>query len=92
MYGRLLRADVPDRELRNILVQTLFDFRPNEWYGPNSLYVPPPQRNEASSEVRREVLALADVALKLDVSDDTKEGVRKARKEIEAILAERTKK
>jgi hypothetical protein len=65
----------------------VFDHR-RDWYPQTRPTIPkPPPRREAPTESLPELLAVADLALKLDVSEDTKNSVRKARKDIEEILA-----
>ncbi len=86
MYNRLLAKKIEDARLRDAIVQSLFDFRPTDWFPPA---VRPPKlhsRREASTEVLRELLVVADQSLHLDIPENTKGGVRKARAEIEAIL------
>jgi hypothetical protein len=41
--------------------------------------------------VLRRLRTLTDTALKLDIEDDTKEGVRAARRELDMLLAAREK-
>jgi hypothetical protein len=89
IYRQLLKADL-DEELRSLVVLTLFADSPQAW-SPFQR-TPLPKWKDAPTEVLREVLELADVSVKLNVPADTKEAVRKARKEIEAILAERKQK
>ena len=85
LYKRLITSDVKDAKLRNMIVQTLFDFRPDEWY--LSARRPfAPARAQASLAVLKELLLSADLALKLDISNETREGVLKAKKEIQRLL------
>ena len=86
-YEKLLRSDMHPDSLRNIIVQTLFDYRPEEWYDQNKprLYVPPP-RPEASTEVLENLQKIADYCLTLKVTDKTMESIRKGQKEIDQIL------
>lgn len=93
LYERLLRADVKDADVRQMLVLTLFDFQPHQWLGLlyNKNFVPPP-RQDAPTEVLQKLRELADVALKLDIPAATKTAVEKARKDIDDILAKREKK
>jgi len=87
LYERLLKGRIEDRALRSVVVQSLFDYRPREWYEPSHIAPPrPPFRREASTEVLQQLLVIADQSVQLDISEDTKEGVRKARTEVEAIL------
>ncbi len=93
LYERLLRADIKDDDVRQMLVWTLFDFQPYKWIGghhPKDM-VPPP-RQDAPTEVLQKLRELADVSLKLDIPAETKAIVEKSRKEIDDILAKRGKK
>jgi len=76
--------------LRDIIIQSLFDYRGREWYKPSAYYPRPPKREDASSEVLRELLEIADMALKLDITPETREGVLKAQQEIQEILQKRS--
>lgn len=99
-YRRLLVAEVKDpvlkrfrydteewyeTSIRNILVQTLFDYLPEQWYDRN--WATPPARHQASTKVLEELVLIADLSLKLDISPDAKKSVHKGRKEIDQILA-----
>jgi hypothetical protein len=91
-YGKLFRFQgmLKDERVRNIMVQTLFDYRPMEWssFDPN-FDLEPPSRQDASTEVLKELLKLADVAGRMDLSNQTKQGVEEAKKEIAAIWVKR---
>jgi len=88
LYERVLSAKIPNARCRNGIVQSLFDYRPYEWYTPDG-GPKPPLRQDASSEVLKQLLEIADMALKLDISPETREGVLKAQKEIQDILQKR---
>jgi hypothetical protein len=87
LYGRLFQANLKDASLREILVLSLFDYRLEEWY-PTHLEPAndPPMIKDAAPEVLKQLQKLADLALKVDVPDETKNVVRKARKEIDDRL------
>jgi hypothetical protein len=93
LWERLLKSDKVDAELRNRLVQGLFDFQ-EKWFGPQRTSPLPlaPDRKDAPSDVLRELRKLADLSLKLDIPAETKAIVEKSRKEIDDILAKRGKK
>ncbi len=100
-YRRLLSVEIRDERLRNRMIQSLYDYRPLDWYGRvgyshmlrrGSTAPKPPPRKDASTEVLRELLEIAELTKKLDLSPETREGVQKAVKEINEILAERAKK
>src|SRR5262249_26048820 len=87
LYGSLLGKKIEDDRLRDAIVQSLFDFRPRDWFPPAAVPPPtPPSRREASTAVLPELLVIANRSLGLNIPEDTKKGVRMARAEIEAIL------
>jgi len=87
LYRRLLVRGIQDASLRNLAVQTLFDYRLEDWYDVSKPRLPkPPPRREAAPESLRELLKIADLSLKLDLTPDTRESVLNGRKEIEPIL------
>jgi hypothetical protein len=93
MSGRLLAAGLKDKELLDLIVATIFEYRADEWFGADTTQFPPPSKlKNASTEVLHTLAKLADQALKLDVTEKTKEGVRKGQKEIQEVLATRLKK
>ncbi len=51
-----------DAALRRELVAVLFDYRPDEWYGPHLIATPRP-RTEAAPDALRQLLAAGDQAL-----------------------------
>ena len=93
-YEKLLRSEIKDDYLRNIIIQTLFDYRPKdkEWFPyplgdsideyPRS---PPPYR-EASTEVLQKILKIAKYSEMLKINEKTRGSIAKGRKEIERIL------
>ena len=88
LYERLLMADIDDQELRNCIVQSLFDYKPSEWYGDHS-EVKEPELQKASTKELNSLLFLSDLALKFDIDDDTINSLKDAREEINKILTER---
>lgn len=94
LYGRLLTIDLKDPRLRNRVVQTLFDYRPREWYGQvdEGNDPKPPPRKEASTDVLQDLLKISEHALKLDITKDTRQSVEMAKKEIAGILTLREQK
>ena len=90
LYKRLMQATIEDDEVREALVQSLFDYRPKEWYGTSPSHDTDPVKwKDCSTPVLEKLLNIADTADKLDVSAEAKAGVAKARKEIQSILAAR---
>jgi hypothetical protein len=87
LYGRILKTGVTDARLRNIIVQTLFDFQPAKWYLIDQHVPKIPNRREAKDEVLDELLAVANLTQKLELTDETRQSVAKGRKEIEEIIA-----
>lgn len=93
IFKQAIMANAEDADLRKCLVETLFDYRPDLWYGDYVTDPPkPPAWADASTEVLQEVVKLADVAMKQDLPKDVKQAVRTTREEIEGILAKRAKK
>lgn len=93
VFRKLLSSEIKEEELRERIVLTLFDYRPRDWFSPSSVNPPkPPPREQASAEVLKELLELAELALKFGVSDDAKQSVQKAQKEIKEILDKRKEK
>jgi hypothetical protein len=90
LYRRLLAADLDDDRVREALVRSLFDDRPRTDYdySPSEEAVWPRWR-AFPTPVLRELLHAADEAERLNPSADAKAAVAKARKEIEALVAER---
>jgi hypothetical protein len=64
LYKRLISGNIKDAGLRNTIVQTVFDYRPREWYGINAprveRYLPVPNRHAASTVVLRELMNIAN--------------------------------
>lgn len=92
LYKRVLSAKIQDAMCRNRIVQSLFDYRPDDWYSEEEVFPKPHPREEASPEVLKQLLESAGLALKLDISKETREGVLKAQKEIQEILQKRAAK
>lgn len=55
---RLLRGDQLSGELKVSLVEALFDYRPEEWYPPDSPVPKPPDRSQASPTARAVLLRI----------------------------------
>jgi hypothetical protein len=89
LYRGVIEDGLKDAETRNMVVQTLFDYRPG-WYGvrcgPEVRWPKPPDRRGASSEILGELVKIADLTAKLDLTDETRQSVAKGRKEIEEII------
>lgn len=94
LYERLLKADLKDKSLRDTLVATLFGDEDQLWWRIAGVH--PDDRiqplKDASTEILKRLVPLSDTSLKLDIDGDTKETVRRAKKEIDELLAEREKK
>ena len=65
---RLLTSPLEPR-LRLLLVDVVFDYRPDDWYGPHIIPAPPP-RAKASREALRQLRRVGELALSL--TDTTK--------------------
>jgi hypothetical protein len=93
LYGRLIvhAETIKNVERRNFIAQSLL--RPQFLWGEPDAVMSSPPREEASTEVLREVLKIADIVLKQEdlYEPQTLEDARKGREEIEKILAEREK-
>ena len=90
LYEKVVALRVKSPEFNNTIVQTLYDYRPQKWYPPvRRGYPTPPPREEASTEVLHQLLDLAEKALSLPVSEDTRQSVRAAVAEIRGILERR---
>lgn len=93
LYKRILTRGVSDLALRNAIVQSLFEYRIKVWeYAPERYYGElwgHPRPRDASSEVLRELLTIADVVVKQPLAEDTQRGVPAARAEIAKILQRR---
>ncbi len=92
LYRRLLSSPIEHAKLRNVIVQSLFDYRPEDWFGHSEGHPTIPQWKDADTWSLEGLLEIAELTKKQDLSPETREGVRKAVKEINAILAEREKK
>ncbi|MBL8799341.1 MAG: hypothetical protein JNM56_35995 [Planctomycetia bacterium] len=93
LYERLLAAGLKDKELLDLIVASMFEYRADEWFGAEASQFPPPSKlKNASTEVLQELAKLADQSVKLDITEKTKEGIRKGQKEIQEVLASRVKK
>ncbi len=93
LYRRVLTKGVRDSRLRKYVVLSLFHYD-REWYGGPALTYDrpqPPSWKRSPSASLREVLSLADLALKLDLDEPTKAKVRATKAEIGAILARRAR-
>ena len=75
--------------MQNTIVQTLFDSPSYEWYAVDAPVPTVPPREEASTEVLQELLEIAALALRLRLTEETREAVLRARGEIEGILRTR---
>ncbi len=82
---RMLKGQMPD-ELRPALVETLFDYRPQEWFpGKRSVVPAPPPPGKISREAVVQMRSIGEYALKnVKLSDDL-------RKAIEQYLKDTTK-
>ncbi len=90
LYKRLFGSEEVEKEVREVLVQTLFDYQPEDWYNIDEPVKPqPPGWKQYSTAVLKELLEIANRADKLDISDRSKTVIARARKRIEAVLASR---
>jgi hypothetical protein len=60
---RLLKGSALSPELKQSLVEVLFDYRPEKWYPPDSDRPSPPQRSAATPEARAVLKEIGDWAL-----------------------------
>lgn len=92
LYERLLAADIKEKWLRDAVVTSLF----GNGRELQLLHDAPTDNmqmlKDASTEILKRLVPLSDTCLKLDIDAETKETVRRARKEIAEILADREKK
>lgn len=91
LYAAVLNGQALHMMMRSKIVETLFDYRPIEWYGPRTPENPeiprPPLRGRASTEVLDQLLEIAQKVLQSEMTEEAKQAVLTARKEIEEILA-----
>jgi hypothetical protein len=79
---RLLRGELPER-LRPLLVEVLFDYRPEEWFRPATVLVPP-DRKLASAAARERLRRIGEFALQsAPLTEQQQKVVRAVLKEIE---------
>jgi len=81
---RMLNGGLPE-DLRPVLVEALFDYRPEKWYSPSFNYSPPDRRlaSEQALDQLRKIGRLALSSMMLTVRQ--KETVRKTLKEIDEM-------
>ncbi len=90
LYHRVLASGVSEPEVRDTIVQCLFEYDPKEWHGDVEPWygsladLPRPQ--DAPADVLRELLDVAELAAKLDLPRETKDGVRRAREGAAGVL------
>jgi hypothetical protein len=77
---RMLTGDLPE-ELRQRLIEVLFDYRPGEWFRPAFSYAPP-DRDQASPEVKAQLVKLGEIALKLPLRKELRHAVQKELKNL----------
>ncbi len=78
----LLRDGLP-KQLRPLLVEVLFDYRPTEWFRPATVLVPP-ERKLASPAARQRLRRIGEIALQsIALSEQQQRVVRDVLKEIE---------
>ncbi len=79
-----------DAEIKAVIVDVIFDHRPEEWYSIHTQLFPPP-RTELSADSAAIVLRLADRLLQADtVTDQQREAVVATKKQLEDMREERT--
>lgn len=87
IYKQLLFASRKHNEkFRNFVIQSLFCDKLTDSLFLIPPHVGPPDRHQASTSVLRELEQIAGKALGLNLHPETKEGIEKARKEIQFIL------
>lgn len=70
------------QKLRPSLVEVLFDYQPQEWYTPASIY-DPPDRRQASAEAKEVMRRIAQLALKtIHLTERQKQAVEKVLEEL----------
>jgi len=89
IYKHAVQRGFSDPGLRNLMVQSLFDWR-EKWYAVDGAVLPP-NRRQACDAMLRELLVIAEMTKKLDLTDETRESVRKGTEEINDILKRRAK-
>jgi len=89
MLDALMGSPV-DAEIKSVIVDVIFDHRPEEWYSIHTQVFPPP-RSELSAESAAIVLRLADRLLQSDtLTDQQREAVVASKKQIEDMLEEQS--
>ncbi len=89
MLDALMGSPV-DAEIKAVIVDVIFDHRPEEWYSIHTQVFPPP-RSELSAESAAIVLRLADRLLQSDtLTDQQREAVVASKKQIEDMLEEQS--
>jgi hypothetical protein len=79
-----------DAEIKAVIVDVIFDHRPEEWYSIHTQVFPPP-RTEMSADSAAIVLRLADRLLQSDtLTDQQREAVVATKKQIENLREEQT--
>ena len=77
---RLLRGGLPE-QLRPLMVGVLFDYRPEEWFRPATVLVPP-ERRLASAEARKRLRQIGVFALQsIPMSEAEKSTVNRVLRE-----------
>ena len=80
-FEKMLTGKLPER-LRPHLVETIFDYKPGEWYRPATA-VNPPDRQKIGNKERDQLKRLGDISLKMpDLTEAQREAVQKTLKEI----------
>jgi len=84
----LLERDLPP-EVRDALIETLFDYESRLWFGPAMNPPKPPPWDTATTEALEFLVALATRLLLGNVSDALREPVQSTREELQSILQSR---
>ncbi len=85
-----LMGSAVDAELKAVIVDVIFDHRPEEWYSIHTQVFPPPH-SELSAQSAAIVLRLADRLLQSDtLTEQQREAVVATKKQIEDMLQEQT--
>jgi len=80
---RMLQGGMPSN-LREPLIEVLFDYRPDDWFMPDRYYPQPPDRVKASPESLAQLRKIGQLALKtVPLAERLKEVVEKTLEDIE---------
>lgn len=90
LYRKLLRSRIDNTDVLTAVVESFFDYKPDEWFGSSpSREYRPPKWKEYTTEALQSALEIADEAQRLGLSAETRVSVHRARKLIADLLRRR---